>query len=100
MLTVRCINIGGLFAIATSYAERLVGFWLAFLVPGILYALTPLALIAIYKRLYQAPPQGSVVMEAASVFKELIRRAGFIRFLKGGDQLWQHAKPSYSESYT
>ncbi len=97
MLTLRCINIGGLFAIATSYAERLVGFWLAFLVPGILYALTPLALIAIYKRLYQAPPQGSVVMEAASVFKELIRRAGFIRFLKGGDQLWQHAKPSYSE---
>jgi POT family proton-dependent oligopeptide transporter len=30
-----CINVGGLFAIATTYSERYVGFWLAFLEPGI-----------------------------------------------------------------
>lgn len=65
--------------------------------PGILYALTPIALIAIHKRLYQAPPQGSVVMESFAVFKVLIKRAGFFRLFKGGDELWKHAKPSYSE---
>lgn len=31
-----CINIGSFFGVATTYSERLVGFWLAFLTPGIL----------------------------------------------------------------
>jgi POT family proton-dependent oligopeptide transporter len=31
-----CINIGSFFAVATSYSERLVGFWLAYLTPGIM----------------------------------------------------------------
>lgn len=34
-----CINIGAFFALATTYAERLVGFWLAYLLPGIVYCL-------------------------------------------------------------
>lgn len=30
------INIGAFFALATTYSERLVGFWLAYLLPGIM----------------------------------------------------------------
>lgn len=93
-----CINVGGLFGLATTYTERFVGFWAAFLIPGILYAFTPIAMIAIGKRLYHAPPQGSVVMETMRVFKTMIKRAGFMAFLSGRESAYRHAKPSYIEA--
>jgi hypothetical protein len=35
--SVRCINIGAFFQLATTYAEHDIGFWLAYLLPGIIY---------------------------------------------------------------
>lgn len=35
------INIGGFFGVPTAYLAKLVGFWPAFLLPGILYFLLP-----------------------------------------------------------
>lgn len=32
-----CVNIGAFFTIATTYAEKYLGFWIAFLLPGIVY---------------------------------------------------------------
>lgn len=90
-----CINVGAFFAVATSYTERLVGFWLAYLEPGILYMLMPIVLVLCSKRLYKAPPQGSVTYETILVFKELFRRAGFRGIFKGGDAFWDQAKPSH-----
>ena len=58
------INIGAFFSLATTYAEHDIGFWLAFLLPAILYALMPAVLVIVSKRLYKAPPQGSIVLEA------------------------------------
>lgn len=31
------VNVGAFMAVATSYSEKRVGFWLAYLIPGILY---------------------------------------------------------------
>ena len=89
-----CINIGAFFAVATEYSERFVGFWLAFLLPGIVYMLMPIVLVISYKRLYKAPPQGSVVLETIKVFKVLLSNGGWKRMWKGGDQFWDTAKPS------
>ncbi|EJT97854.1 PTR2-domain-containing protein [Dacryopinax primogenitus] len=91
------INIGAFFSVATSYAERDVGFWLAYLLPGIIYMLMPIVLVVVYKRLYRAPPQGSVVLECMRVFKRLLSHGGWKRMWKGGDDFWNHAKPSYIE---
>ena len=90
-----CINVGGFFSVATSYAERFVGFWLAFLLPGLIYALTPPILWFAHKRMYQAPPQGSVVLETYHVFKQLFKRGGFFRMFVGGQSWWDSAKPSH-----
>lgn len=90
-----CINVGAIFALATSYAERDVGFWLAYLLPGILYMLMPIVLFFAWKRLYKAPPQGSVVKEALLVFKVLLSNGGLKRMFRGGDDFWDSAKPSY-----
>lgn len=90
-----CINVGAFFAVATEYAERDVGFWLAFLLPGIIYMLMPIVLVIAYKKLYKAPPQGSVVLEATKVFQVLLGKGGWKRMWKGGDEFWNRAKPSY-----
>jgi POT family proton-dependent oligopeptide transporter len=90
-----CINVGAIFAVATSYAERDIGFWLAYLLPGILYMLMPIVLFFAYKRLYVAPPQGSVLLEAYKVVKVLLSNGGWKKMFKGGDSFWNRAKPSY-----
>ncbi|KZV93794.1 PTR2-domain-containing protein [Exidia glandulosa HHB12029] len=91
------INIGAFFAIATTYAEHDVGFWLAYLLPGIIYCLMPIVLVLAYKRLYLAPPQGSVVLEASRVTKRLFANGGWKRCWKGGPAFWDAAKPSVIE---
>ncbi|KAK8870085.1 hypothetical protein IAR55_000655 [Kwoniella newhampshirensis] len=90
-----CINIGAFFAVATEYAERDVGFWLAYLLPGILYMLMPIVLVLAYRNLYKAPPQGSVALEAWKVMKVLFKNGGWKKAFRGGDDFWVKAKPSY-----
>jgi dipeptide/tripeptide permease len=43
------INIGGFMQVATSYAEKYVGWWLAFILPLFLYLPLPALLVCIYK---------------------------------------------------
>ncbi|WVQ80548.1 hypothetical protein IAT38_002653 [Cryptococcus sp. DSM 104549] len=90
-----CINVGGFFAIASTYSARFVGFWLAYLLPGIVYMLMPIVLVICYKRLYKAPPQGSVTLEAMKVCWLAIKKGGLWRMIKGGEAFWETAKPSY-----
>ena len=90
-----CINVGAFFALATTYSERFVGFWLAYLEPGIVYMLMPIILVICYKRLYKAPPQGSVFLESCKVFSLLFSDGGWKRAWKGGNDFWDRAKPSY-----
>lgn len=54
----------------------------------------PVVLVIASARLYKAPPQGSVVVEVGKVFGRLLSNGGWGRLWKGGDQFWDHAKPS------
>ncbi|KAJ7184518.1 PTR2-domain-containing protein [Mycena filopes] len=91
------VNVGAFFAIATSFSEKRIGYWLAYLLPGIIYMLMPIALVIVYPKLVRVPPQGSVVLDALKVFKTLFTRAGFLGMIKGGDN-WNVAKPSNIEA--
>ncbi|KAJ7891313.1 PTR2-domain-containing protein [Mycena olivaceomarginata] len=91
------VNVGAFFSVATSYSEKRIGFWLAYLLPGILYMIMPIALVIVYPRLVRLPPQGSVVLESFKVFRTLFSRAGFTGMLKGGEN-WNVAKPSNIEA--
>jgi POT family proton-dependent oligopeptide transporter len=57
--------------------------------------LMPIVLVLVSKRLYKAPPQGSIVVEATRVFKAAFANGGWKRSFKGGDNFWGRAKPSY-----
>ncbi|KAL8280605.1 hypothetical protein RQP46_006928 [Phenoliferia psychrophenolica] len=87
-----CINIGAFFSLATTYAEHDVGYWLAYRSPSKL----PRSLED--HRLYKAPPQGSVVLEASAVVKRLFMHGGWKRCWKGGDAFWDAAKPTNIEA--
>ncbi|WWC88830.1 uncharacterized protein L201_003744 [Kwoniella dendrophila CBS 6074] len=88
------INIGGFFAIASSYSARFVGYWLAYLLPGIVYMLMPLVLFFLSKRLYQAPPQGSVTLEAFRVLGTCLKNGGWKRMFGNQEKFWNQAKPT------
>jgi len=63
------LQVGSLGSIATVYSEKLVGFWLAFLLPTIVYFLMPIVLWAGYSRYVRTPPKGSILLQAFNVIR-------------------------------
>nr|A0A411KUQ2.1 RecName: Full=MFS-type transporter ucsM; AltName: Full=UCS1025A pyrrolizidinone biosynthesis cluster protein M [Acremonium sp.]QBC88157.1 UcsM [Acremonium sp.] len=55
------INVGAFYSLATVYSEKLVGYWLAFLLPGIIYLLLPLMLWYLNDKLIKVPPDGGAL---------------------------------------
>ncbi|KAK6457557.1 proton-dependent oligopeptide transporter, POT family [Scheffersomyces xylosifermentans] len=86
------INIGAFFQLATSYCARLVGFWLAFFVPVIMYLFLPAILIYLQSKLVRDSPKGSVIENAWKVTRVTFSRNWISRYRKG--ELWEYAKPS------
>jgi POT family proton-dependent oligopeptide transporter len=63
------INVGALVGqISMVYAEKYVGFWLAYLLPTAVLCLCPMVLIYCRKRYILTPPQGSVLGPAMRLF--------------------------------
>ncbi|KAE8146593.1 MFS peptide transporter [Aspergillus avenaceus] len=72
------VNIGAFYMLATTYAEKYVGYWLAFLLAGIIYFLLPIVLALVYKRTYKQPPSGtSDLSKAARIIVMALRRNKF-----------------------
>ncbi|KAL1745382.1 POT family-domain-containing protein [Schizophyllum fasciatum] len=88
------VNIGAFFSIATTYSEKRVGFWLAYLTPGIFYLIMPIGLLWVQSRLVLYPPKGAETLDAFKAVKVMWARAGVVTGFKGGDALWDQAKPS------
>ncbi|CAK9436398.1 uncharacterized protein LODBEIA_P09560 [Lodderomyces beijingensis] len=86
------INIGAFFQLATSYCARRVGFWLAFFVPMIMYLFLPAILWWVRPQLKVEEPQGSLLTNAARIFK-ITFSGNFIKRWKQGS-LWEYAKPT------
>ncbi|AEO61298.1 general substrate transporter [Thermothelomyces thermophilus ATCC 42464] len=86
------INIGGFMGVATAYSEKYVGWWLAFLIPLILYLPLPLLLWFLHKRLVLHPPGGSDLPNVFRVLGICFRRGGIKRIGRHG--FWDLAKPS------
>ncbi|KFY75119.1 hypothetical protein V499_04894 [Pseudogymnoascus sp. VKM F-103] len=86
------INIGGFVQVATTYAEKYIGFWLGFLLPLILYLPLPLLLWYLSKRLVLHPPAGSDLPNVFRVLSICFSRGGWKRIGRHG--FWEPAKPS------
>lgn len=87
------INIGAFMSTATSYCARLVGWWLAFLLPLILYLPLPFLLIWLKPKLIMHPPGGSDLPNVFRVVKRCMANGGIWRIGKAG--WYDAAKPTH-----
>lgn len=86
------INIGAFVQIGTSYIERRVGFWLAFLFPIVLYLVLPVVLFYLERKLVKEIPKGSVLTNSWRIFRTTFKGNWIPRYRS--NQLWEYAKPS------
>ena len=86
------VNVRAFFGVATTYAEKDVGHWLAYGLPGIVYLLLPIVLFALYKRMIKKPPGGSQLGEFFKVIGTAFKRNGLKGF--GNMGFFDAAKPS------
>ncbi|KAI9370120.1 POT family-domain-containing protein [Aspergillus egyptiacus] len=86
------INIGGFMQVATSYAEKYVGWWLAFILPLFLYFPLPALLLWLRNRLTLHPPGGSDLPNVVRVLRICLSNGGIFRIGRHG--FWEPAKPS------
>jgi len=85
------INVGAFFAIATTYSEKDVGYWLAYLSPGIIYFLLPILLIIFYKRTVKIPPSDTAYDNVFAIIWIALKKNTWRLGRKG---FWDPARPS------
>ncbi|KAK1970001.1 POT family protein [Colletotrichum sublineola] len=85
------INVGAFFSIAVVYTEKYHSFWLAYLVPGVVYFLLPVLLGVTYKRTVRVPPQGSDLNRFVKITTSGLKASKGNIFSKN---FWENIKPS------
>ncbi|GME70354.1 unnamed protein product [Ambrosiozyma monospora] len=85
------INVGAFFQLATSYAARDVGYWLAFLTPGLMYLIVCVVMLFLGPHIYHPDPQGSILGDVVKVLLVCFK-GNFIKRFKE-HQFFQHAYP-------
>ncbi|KAH8928684.1 oligopeptide transporter [Atractiella rhizophila] len=94
------INVGALGGqISMVYAEKYVGFWLAYLLPTCVFLLTPTVLLLGKNRYVRSPPEGSVVVGAFRLWRYAAAKKWSWNPLTAYRQMntpdfWEDAKPS------
>jgi dipeptide/tripeptide permease len=91
------INVGGFMQVATSYSEKYVGWWLAWLLPLLLYIPLPLLMWFLKKRLILHKPGGSDLPNVMVALGHSLRGGGIMRIGRKG--FWDRAKPSYQAAH-
>lgn len=86
------INIGGFMSTATSYSAHNVGWWLAFLLPLLLYIPLPFMLMWLKPRLVLHKPGGSDFPNTFRVIGHCLAGGGVFRIGRRG--WWDNGKPS------
>ncbi|KAI2631161.1 POT family protein [Xylaria nigripes] len=85
------VNLGAFFSIAIVYVEKYCGFWLAYLMPGIVYFLLPVLLIVIYKRTIRKKPVDSDLVHFVKITTAALQKSKGNIFSKN---LWHNVTPS------
>lgn len=90
------INVGAFFLVATAYCARRIGYWLAFLVPALMYLVVPVVLVFLTPRLKREPPAHSAFSTTLGILRVAFNGNWFQRCRNG--TFWEYAKPSTMEA--
>ncbi|KAF2142831.1 uncharacterized protein K452DRAFT_317739 [Aplosporella prunicola CBS 121167] len=85
------VNIGAFFALATTYAEKRIGYWLAYLLPTIIFMFLPLLLLYLYTRVVKVPPSGPELTRVVRICTLAVRENRG-KFWKS--DFWDSVKPA------
>jgi POT family proton-dependent oligopeptide transporter len=86
------VNAGAFLSLATAYSAKYVGFWLAYLIPGVVYFIMVPVLIVLSPILKKEVPNGiSIIEEALKVFVRSFSKGWYRRWKSG--EFWEWAKP-------
>ena len=77
------INVGAFFALATTYCEKDVGYWLAYLIPKILYFFLSALLLVLNRHIVKKSPDGSVLTNVFKITVMAIKQNSFKFWGKG-----------------
>ncbi|PPR01223.1 hypothetical protein CVT26_015298 [Gymnopilus dilepis] len=94
------INVGALVGqIGMTYAEKFVGFYLAYTLPTVIFLLCPIILFIGRKRYSRTPPTGSVLSTAIHLFRHAAKGKWSLNPVTTYKNLnapgfWENAKPS------
>jgi len=94
------INIGALVGqIGMTYAEKFVGFWLAYTLPTVIFLLCPIVLVIGRSRYSTSPPTGSVLASSVRLWRYAARGKWSLNPVTtwknlNADGFWENAKPS------
>jgi len=94
------INLGAVLGqIAMVYAEKYVGFWLAFTLPTVMFLLCPAVMFYCRNKYVHTPPTGSVLAKAIKIFRTNMKgkwSANPVATYKRAhaDDFWEPSKPS------
>ncbi|GME70353.1 unnamed protein product [Ambrosiozyma monospora] len=86
------INIGAFFSLATTYSARNVGYYLAFLAPGLMYLIVCVVMVIIGSKIDHLPPQGSILGNVCKVLSVCFR-GNFIKRIRR-KEFWDFAYPT------
>lgn len=89
-------NVGAFFQLGASYAERRIGFWLAFFFPIIMYLTLPLMLWPVRNKLRKSEPAGSVLTYTLKILFVVI--GGLLARKTSWKHAWDFATPSEMRS--
>lgn len=84
-------NQGAFFALASTYAERYVGFWLAFVLPTIIYILVIVIFVGVKKKIVKKPPMGSELNDFFKITWICCKENKFMVWKKN---FWDAARPA------
>ncbi|KAJ4420526.1 peptide transporter ptr2 [Gnomoniopsis sp. IMI 355080] len=85
------INVGAFFALASTYSEKYVGYWLAFLLPTIMYTVVVVVFVGVRTKIVKKPPMGSELNDFFRITAICCKENKFMVWKKG---FWDAARPA------
>ncbi|KUI68535.1 Peptide transporter PTR2 [Cytospora mali] len=86
------INVGAFFALASTYAERYVGYWLAYLLPTIMYCAVIIVFLSVKNKIVKKPPMGSELNKFFKITWVCLKESKFMFWKKN---FWDAARPAH-----
>ncbi|SCV02602.1 LAMI_0H01024g1_1 [Lachancea mirantina] len=87
------INFGAFVSLGTAYCAKDIGYWLAYLIPLIIYLIMPIVLIFLRRHIKDEPPSGYSLLADCCKVLSVCLEGNWIRRYRDGE-FWEYARPS------